>query len=65
MDRQVLSRGAEKVKRKVEQWGEGELKAEVIVFSSAHKVMGKTRNADEFIQKYSHRKENLNGKGVL
>ncbi|MCI9559642.1 MAG: cobalamin biosynthesis protein CbiD [Lachnospiraceae bacterium] len=65
LDRQVLSRGAEKVKRKVEQWGEGELKAEVIVFSSAHKVMGKTRNADEFIQKYSHRKENLNGKGVL
>lgn len=65
LDRQVLSRGAEKVKRKVEQWSEGELKAEVIVFSSAHKVMGKTRNADEFIQKYSHRKENLNGKGVL
>lgn len=65
LDRQVLSKGAEKVKRQMEQWGEGALKAEVIVFSSAHKVMGKTRNADEFIQKYSHRKENLNGKGVL
>ena len=38
----VLACGAKHVKEQILLWSHGALEAEAVVFSSAHKVMGKT-----------------------
>ncbi len=48
----VLAKGAEKVKMQVESWGGGQIKAEVMVFSSAHQIVGQSSGADYLVHRY-------------
>lgn len=45
----VLNLAAEQVKEQIAGWLGGGMKAEMVVFSSLHKAVGKTRGADEFL----------------
>lgn len=47
---QVLTCGAEQVKRQMNLWGRGKLEAEIVMFSSFHGVIGKTGQAEGFLK---------------
>lgn len=47
---EVLTCGAKRVQEQVLLWGRGRLKAQVIMFSSAHQVIGKTGQTERFLQ---------------
>ena len=45
----VMNIAAERIKRQISQWTAGRIRAEVIVFSSAHGVVGETEQAEAFL----------------
>lgn len=46
---QVLDCAAERVREQISRWSGGKIKGEVVMFSSLHKVVGKTKNAEDFL----------------
>ncbi len=46
----LLGRTAAAVKERLESWSRGRLSAEVIVFSSAHQMIGMTERAEEYLR---------------
>lgn len=52
MARAVFDETARTVKRQLEQWSEASVEAEVIVFSSAHHVVGMSDNAAAFLEQW-------------
>ncbi len=45
---QVLGCAAEKVSQQISDWSGGRIKGEAVVFSSLHKAVGRTKNAEDF-----------------
>lgn len=54
----VMTETAGAVKRQMEQWSGDEIKTEVIVFSSAHQVIGMTRDAPAFLEQWKKGQKN-------
>lgn len=57
----VMTETASVVKHQIEQWGGDGMKAEVVVFSSAHQVIGMTKEAPTFLRQWKNGQRNQAG----
>ena len=54
---QTLNLLAARVKAQLEEWSGGQLKAQVVTFSSAYGILGKTSQADELLTQWKRQKQ--------